>query len=179
MEPLRVHKIADKSSGTRVKRFNTDTGEPYLLNPLTGQAESWPFLGLEVVDSTGAKTDPPETTSVPTKWVVRGVAEGWLELLGTSLVHRPGGPPEDPFRITHTFTHADRLVMKTTEGAPDIVYEVTRQPDKFVVAEREQDGYLKGATVEHIDAEEPVTPEIYAAGDTAVLHTYDLKLVSS
>src|SRR4051794_9879076 len=107
MKPLRIRKIADKTAGERVRRFNAETGEPFLINPATGDPEPWPLLGLEVVDSNGAKSDPPKNTRVPTKWVVRGSAEGWLTLVGERLVHRPGGPVEDPYRITHTFTHAD------------------------------------------------------------------------
>jgi hypothetical protein len=159
---LRVQKVADKSGGERIKRFDQDTGSPYLLNPATGQAEPWPLLGLEVVDETNARVEPPKFTRVPSKWVVRGVAEGWLTLVGVRLEHRPGGPPEDPYRVTHTFTHADEVVLKTTPDQPDIRYQVTHQPDK----------YVEGGT-----DKTPVTPEVYAAGDTRVDHWYGLRLI--
>lgn len=161
MKPLRVRKVADKSQGDRIKRFNPDTGEPYLLNPATGQPEPWPCRGLEIVDEQGSSASPPRTTRVPTKWVVRGVAEGWLELRGSNLVHRPGGPVEDPYRITHTFTHADQIVLITVPGEADIVYDVTHQPDKYADPGTDKT---------------PVSQDMYSGGATRVDHFYDLRL---
>jgi hypothetical protein len=125
---LRVRKLADYSVGTRVRRFNPDTGEPHLVNPETGQPEPWPLLGLEI------EGEPPSECSVPTSWVTRGSAEGWLEVVKPSVVHRPGGPPEDPWRVTHTFPHAEAIILKCLDG--DVRYDVVRQPDKYTSAHK-------------------------------------------
>jgi hypothetical protein len=159
MEPLHIRKLADTSSGTRVKRFNQDTGEPYLLNPETGQAEPWPLLGVEVVG------DAPQVTRVPTSWVTRGVAEGWLELVNGRMEHRPGGPPEDPWKVTHSFQHADAIRFKTVDGEPEVVYNVTHQPDKYA---DDGDGLSDDVT--------PVTDQMYREGNTRVDWFYDLAL---
>jgi hypothetical protein len=121
--PLRVIKVADRSAGERVRRFNPDTGEPHLVNPETGQPEPWPLLGLEI------EGDLPGECAVPTRWVTRGLAEGWLSVENPSVVHRPGGPPEDPWRVTHTFPQADAVILKCVTG--DVRYTVVGQPDKY------------------------------------------------
>lgn len=173
---LRVQKVADKSSGERIRRFNQDTGEPYLLNPATGQAQPWPLLGLEVVDETGARADPPKLTRAGTRWITRGVAEGWLTLVGARLVHRPGGPPEDPFRVTHTFAHADEVVLKTTPDQPDLRYKIIHQPDKYADNTEFDERGRAVRDNDHTD-KTTVSPEIYAAGETRIDHWYGLKLI--
>ena len=92
-----------------------------------------------------------------TTFVQQGIGEGWIEGVGGQLIHRPGGPPEDLWRVTHTFGHYDRLVLKTLDG--DFVYDVIRQPDKYVTG----------------DDEAKVTPDLYANGETQVDWFYDLK----
>jgi hypothetical protein len=119
---LRVRKLADKSQGTRVVRYHPETGERHLVNPATNEPEPWPFAGLAI------EGNLPKVTSVSTTFVNRGRAEGWLELVGEKVVHREGGPPEDPWRVTHTFVHASALVLKTVDGA--VRYRVVHQPDK-------------------------------------------------
>lgn len=158
IKPLQIRKLADKSDGERVRRFHPDTGEPHLVNPETGQPEPWPLLGVEPVG------DLPKQTRVPTTWVTRGIAEGWIELENPQMVHRPGGPPEDPWRITHTFTNADAIILKTPKLESNIKFRVKHNPDKYA-----EDG----------DDQTPVTPEVYSDGATRVDWFYDLELVKT
>lgn len=176
---LRIRLLADKSDGSeRVKRYDPETGHAYLADPetwrredpTTWQEKPWPVAGLEIENK-------PTTCRVPTSFITKGVAGGWLSLDGIELVHRPGGPAEDPWRSTHTFTHAKTVTLHTVDG--DIVYRVTHQPDKYAVTDRELINEEKGYVKENIDPEMKVTPEIYAAGDTRVDHFYDLELVNS
>jgi hypothetical protein len=152
METLTIRKLADKSDGERVKGPHPETGEPVLINPATGAVEPWPLAGIQI------EGDAPETTRVPTKFVARGRAEGWITVEGESVAHRPGGPAEDPWRVTHTFVQLDAIVLHTTEG--DLRYRVTHQPDKYV------DSGDDSATV---------TDDIYANGETRVDFFYDLE----
>ena len=130
IEGLRVRKLADQS-GERITRYNPETGEKYLVNPETGEPENWPFLGLKI------EGKPPKVTALATSFVIRGQAEGWLSLDNPRMVHRPGGPPEDPWRVTHTFTHADAVTLKTVDG--DVRYRVVDNPDKWPESKNEQD----------------------------------------
>lgn len=162
---LRVRKLADKTGEERVARFNPTTGERILLRPETAssltlisdleaaRSEPWPLLGLQIEGET------PRRCRVSTSFVERGVEEGWVEVEGEEFVHRPSGPAHSIWRTPpHTFRHADAFVLKCVEG--EVRYRVARQPDK----------YVEGG------ADDPVTDEIYAAGETQVDHFYDLEL---
>lgn len=158
--PLTVRKLADRSSGTREVRFDPVTGAKKLVNPETPgeDHEPWPLLGVRV------EGEAPEETQVPTSWVDKGIAEGWIVAVGGRPVVRPAGPTQDVWISSHTgtphvFMHYDALVIKTVDG--DVRYTVTRQPDKYVI-----DG----------DEKASVTPDAYAAGETRVDWYYDLKL---
>jgi hypothetical protein len=150
---LRVRKLADRSEGERVVRYDPETGERHLVNPATGEPESWPLAGVQI------EGDPPQLTSASTSFVANAVAEGWIELVSERLEHRPGGPSNEPWRITHTFVHANALVIHTADG--DVRYRVVHQPDKYAA---------------NGDDSTTVTPEIYAAGETRVDHFYGLEL---
>jgi hypothetical protein len=152
MTPLRLRKLADTSEGARVKGFDPFTGEPRLINPETGKAEPWPFAGLQIVDGS------PKETRVSMRLVEQGVAEGWLTLHDPQVVHRPGGPSDRPWALTHTFVHASAVTFHTVDG--DFRYAVVHQPDKYA-----NDGDDK-----------PVTDAVYAAGKTRVDWFYGLKL---
>lgn len=152
---LSVRKLADKSEGTRVEGFDPFTGERRLINPETGAAEPWPLLGVAI------EGDCPERTAVPTSWVQKAVAEGWVTLEGDKPVHRPGGPVENVWATTHTFVHADALVIHTVDG--DVRFKITKNPDKFVDSN---------------DPEEKVTDEHYESGQTRVDWFYELELES-
>jgi hypothetical protein len=124
VEPgLRIRKLADRSEGERVYRYNPDTGERSLVNPETNLHEPWPFLGIQI------EGDAPKKCMIPTSFAFKGQAEGWLTLEGLSMAHAPGGPPEDPWRVTHSFAQADKIILHTVDG--DVVYNVVHNPDKY------------------------------------------------
>jgi hypothetical protein len=126
---LTVRKLADRSEGTRVTRFHPETGERMLVNPDTpgNEHEPWPLLGVSV------EGEAPEYTRLPTKWVSRGVAEGWITLENPEPVFRPAGPTGNPWGVPpHVFTHVDSITIDTVDGP--LVYKPfgTRgQPDKY------------------------------------------------
>lgn len=142
-------------------RWNPETGERYLYNPDTPgyDPEPWPLLGVEFVD--GA----PDEVEVPTSWVAKGIAEGWIEGVNGWGVVRPAGATQDVWNATqtgrpHVFVHYDALVFKTPIGEDDVRYEIVHQPDKYVT-----DG----------SDEDTVTPELYADGRTRVDWFYGLR----
>jgi len=126
---LRIRKLADKSAGERLKRYDPETGESYLLNPATGRREGWPLLGI-VPDG-----DLPKHAIIPTSFVELGIKDGWITVEGSRAVQRPGGPPGDPWQIDpakgipHVFRHVDAITLGFTGG--DARYLVTQQPDKY------------------------------------------------
>jgi hypothetical protein len=85
--------------------------------------EPWPLLGVRV------EGDAPKHTVVSTTWVARGRAEGWLTFEGEQVVHRPGGPRENPWAVTHTFVHGKAIVLHTVDG--DLRYRIVTNPDKW------------------------------------------------
>lgn len=142
-----IRKLADKTVGERQVRFvvrNPSVGadgsvlidpadlERVLWNPATpgSEHEPWPLAGVELVD-------PPQYARIPQGTLMLWKGEGWAELENERYVHRPGGPPEEPFRVTHSFVHADRIVLHTVDG--DVSYRVLESPDKWPA---EKDGEL-------------------------------------
>lgn len=131
LQGFRVRKLADKSSGERVKRFDPVTGEAYLADPnewvlddpSTHVSTPWPSLGVVV------EGDLPQKTALNTGFVNKAVSEGWAELVNRSVVHRPGGPEDDPWRVTHTFVQAEEIVFHLADG--DVKYRIVQNPDKF------------------------------------------------
>lgn len=161
MTMLRVRKLADKSTGTRVVRFDPETGERKLVNPDTpgDSHEPWPLLGVQF------EGEAPQETKVPTKYVEAAIAEGWMERVNERPVVRPAGPRQNVWSSTHngtphTFIHCDQIIFHMVEG--DYTYEVVHQPDKYLA-----DGH----------DDDTVTPEEYAAGNTRVDHWYGLELI--
>lgn len=120
---LTVRKLADKTTGERLTRFDPETGAKKLVNPATpgDDHEPWPLAGVQIAD-------PPDETTASTTFINAGVAEDWITLVGSRVHHAPGGPPADIWRVTHTFVEADRVVFHTVEG--DLVYEVVSNPGK-------------------------------------------------
>lgn len=145
---LRIRKLADTSVGERVVRYDPDTGEKYLANPATGQREPWPLKGVQIVGEPGA------LVVFSTGLVARGRREGWIRLEGEQPAHRPGGPDDDRWRVSHTFLHADVIVILAVDG--EVRYRVVHQPDKYA---------------EDDDATE-VTDDVYKSGKTRVDHFY-------
>lgn len=164
---LEIRKVADKSDGERVVRFHPESGNRYLADPNTLEPKPWPLKGVELLSH-------PNHTHISQSLVQSGMAEDWIELRGLRLVHRPGGPPEDQWRITHTFFHADEIVFKCLDG--DVVYSVTRQPDKYAISEVQVLNEEKGTERRVIHPTKKVTPEAYADGDTEVAWYYVLQL---
>lgn len=176
MPHFTFHRIADKSEGTRIVKFDPDTGERKLVNPATpGDAhESWPLAGVEFVG------EPPDQATIPTKMVAKGVSEGWIERVNPSHIMRPAGPTQDVMESGHTgnphfFTHCDEIVFKMADG--NYRYRVVHQPDKYAVTETQTINAEKNLVAQVIDAEMPVTPEMYAAGETRVDNFYGLERI--
>lgn len=147
---LVLRKVADKTTGVRLTRFDPETGEKKLVNPATPgeDHEPYPLAGIELVDA-------PDVTTLSTTKVAEGIAEGWLRGEGEQVVTAPGGPEGDQWRVVHTFRQFDALVFVLVDGS-EIRYKVTRNPGK----------YAEGGG--------DVTPEAYAAGATVVTHFYEL-----
>ncbi len=124
-EMLRIRKLADKSTGRRAVAHDRDTGESYLYDPDTPgyDHEPWPFVGIKF------EGDAPELTRVPMKFIDAGKAEGWLRLEGEKVTHAPGGPPGQPWKVTHTFITGDRVVFLTVDG--EVAYDITHNPGKY------------------------------------------------
>lgn len=130
---LRVRKLADKTDGDRIVRFHPETGEKMLVRPeriaaegfdyATMTSEPWPLAGVII------EGEKPRRCVVSTSFVDRAVGEGWASLVGDRRQHRPGGPPDDPWRVTHTFRHGDVFVLHTLDG--DVRYRVAENPDKW------------------------------------------------
>lgn len=141
-ELLTIRKLADRSEGERVTVFDPLTGEKHLLEPgaveelfaaaadvtrfsarLRDLHAPWPFAGIAIEGT------PPKVTTASTTFVSKGVDEGWITLEGERMAHRPGGPAQKPWAVTHSFLHADAVVIHTVNG--DVRYRVTEQPDKY------------------------------------------------
>lgn len=168
MRGLKIRKLADKTTGERVVRYDPETGEKKLVNPATpgDDHEPWPLAGvvLEVA---------PEVTTVSTTLVNQGRVEGWVSVEGERVVHRPGGPPVNVWAVTHTFVHADVIVFRD-ELVGDVRYRVVHQPDKY--ADYGEATYPDRVDAFVADDDTPVTDETYAAGATRVDHFYVIEL---
>jgi hypothetical protein len=153
---LRVRKLADRSV-ERVVEFDPETGERYLVNPVTGDREGYPLIGVQIVNEGGA----PAKTAVSQAWLLNAEAEGWAELVDKDTVLRTAGPrelPVSPEKPPHVFVQASEVVFHTVDG--DFRYTVTRSPDKWP---------------EDKDEEHPL--EAGFGGE--VLWTFDLELVEA
>lgn len=165
---LQVRKHADMSDGERVVRWHPVTGERMVVKPDTINAEGydytqmqpepWPLAGVSFLHE-----ETPKYLRVPDRYLHAAVNEGWATLANESIAHRPGGPPHDPWRVTHTFRHAEGVTFHTNDG--DIKYRVINNPDKSADKSATTDGsYLKSdGSVE--------------AKGTRVDHFYDLELI--
>jgi hypothetical protein len=140
MEGLTLRKRADKSGGERAL-WADEPGAP---------PGTWPSAGVEIVG------DPPAETTLSTRLVAKGIAEGWITASGERVVHRPGGPAANRWAVTHTFMQYDELTVC------GVGYRVAHNPDKYTA-----DG----------DDDTPVTDEAYEAGGTRVDSFYHLAKV--
>lgn len=163
---LRLRKHADKTTGTRVVKYDPDTGEKKLVNPATpgDDHEAWPFAGVSFASENGEAGEPPAVTTISPDKISEGVSEGWASTEGGTPVVRPAGPTQADWNSgqtgqPHLFMHYDKVTFHTLDG--DVTYRVTHQPDKYAA-----DG----------DDETPVTEDVYADGATRVDHFYRLEL---
>lgn len=118
---VRFRKLAVDDGLERVRRYDPITGEPFWAAPSTGEP-----LPKEVAGVVFDMDAEPTVIALSTKYVG---AEPWIELVNARPVFKPAGPPEDPWRGTHTFVHCDELVLHLADG--DRRYAVTHQPDKY------------------------------------------------
>lgn len=112
---LKLRKLADTSAGARAARVDRDG------NVL--EYEPWPLLGIAF------EGEPPALTSISTTKVAEARKEGWITGDNEQLVTAPGGPPDDPYRVVHTFVQYDALTFHTVDG--DVRYRVTKNPGKY------------------------------------------------
>jgi len=165
MPGLQIRKVADKSTGSRVPMWDPHTGEKKLVNPDTPGAdhEAWPLAGVLLEQA-------PDEAGVSTTLVAQGIAEGWLTGVNGRPVVRPAGRTQSDWisgqtGTPHVFIHYDALVFHTLDG--DVTYRVTHQPDKYADSGSVN---ARGQVItenEH-DDDTPVTPDLYAAGETRV-----------
>lgn len=147
---LRIRKLADTSGGRRVPRYNPLTGEKVLVDPDSPQTRTvndpetgdsltvfeeqrWPLLGIRI------EGEAPERCDVSMRYVEAAESEGWMRLEGKRVVHRSGGPKKNPWRVTHTFVHADAIVIDTVDG--EVRYRVVENPDKWPDEKNEETGF--------------------------------------
>lgn len=103
---LVIHKLAD--GGVEIGRFDMSSGQPRFV------------------------ADPPARAIIPTSTIEAAKREGWATTSGDNVKTAPGGPADDPWRVTHTFVQTARITFQTIHGP--LVYVVTRQPDKYDAA---------------------------------------------
>lgn len=133
--------------GLKLRRLADRTDPASLSADLPGAPPgTWPLAGVELLDA-------PERVEVPVAVMDRGRAEGWITVEGEQVVHRPGGPSNDLWRVTHTFRHYDAATVC------GVRYRVTHQPDKYA---------------DPGDDDTPVTDEVYQSGSTRVDHFYGM-----
>ena len=157
LEGLVIRKHADTRGQERVVRYDPETGEKRLVNPATpgDDHEPWPLLGITLEAA-------PQETTISTTLLAEGVAAGWITAENQRAVVRPAGATQDVLFSgqtgqPHMFVHCDRVIFHTLDG--HVAYRVTHQPDKYAATG---------------DDDTPVTPEVYAAGETRVDHFYRL-----
>lgn len=122
--------------GLRVRKLAGEPGSgPHYPDHVTGEPSARPFAGVAFLDERLNRTDqPPKHIRVPHDFVSR---EPWIETVGTKGVVKPAGPSANPFAKTHTFVHADELVLHMADG--DYRYKVVGQPDKYDAAGKPTD----------------------------------------
>lgn len=113
---LGVMILADDSPNATVMP-DSASGEPSLRG----------FAGVVFIDRISkVQVDPPETFTVPHDYVDK---HHWIEVVNPTAVVRAAGSAEKPYAKTHTFPHAEALVLHMADG--DYRYRVVRQPDKY------------------------------------------------
>lgn len=149
---FRFRKRADKSGG--LASLYADLPE--------APVGTWPSAGMEFVG------EPPTVATIPVGVVAKGLNEGWIVGELEEVVHRPGGPPNNLWAVTHTFSHYNTLTIC------GVKYRVTHQPDKYA----DYDAATHPDGVEPFVGGDAVTVDssIYDAGATRIDWFYDLEL---
>lgn len=127
-QSLVIRKFAKDDGQPRVAGFDPITGAKTFIDPNTFKPSPKALEGVRIINDDGV----PRVTGLATHYVANAVVEGWMELVNPEPHHYPGGPAGDPWRVTHSFMHADAIVIKTLDG--DVRYRVTRQPGKYDAA---------------------------------------------
>lgn len=142
MPMLQVRRLADKSEGVRKTMYDPDTGAPRLVNPATPgtEHEPWPTAGWDIIG------DAPEETAVGMHKLREWQQAGFVTTQGDRVVHQPGGPPDDPWRVTHTFHECDVVTFNCVGG--QVEYEVTSNPGKDVDGDGQVDWVYSLALLE-------------------------------
>lgn len=144
-EAPKIRVLAHDDGIARVKRFDPITGIPFLAHPVTGEPSDYPIAGVHWCDVEGNEVEPPDHIMVNHGWPDR---HDWVELEGTSVVHRPGGPEQAPWSVTHTFIHAKSILFHFKDG--DVRYVVAHQPDKYTDEGIPQES-IGGKATDHVD----------------------------
>jgi hypothetical protein len=164
---LTIRKLRREDGKPRIPGWDPLTGEKTLIDPTTLRPSPYELEGVE------PEGEVPDRFTVPMKLLQAWRAEGWVscEPPEGRVVHRPGGPPEDPWRITHTFLHYDRVTLGFLSDP--IAATVTHQPDKY--ADHSEATYPDQLEAFDADDDTSVTSDIYAAGATRIDWFYTLE----
>lgn len=131
--PFHVTKLADKSNGKRVKKFDPDTGEAFLINPDNdNKTEGWPSLGYRF------NSEIHDEAEVAMQALEKWERDGFAKLTNKKLVSFPGGPFDDPWRRTaadgrvlvHNVVQCDEVTFTCHDGT-EYRYEVAHNPGKY------------------------------------------------
>lgn len=157
---LVIRKLRKEDGKPRIPGWDPLTGEKTLIDP--NNLTPMPYE-LEAVEVEG---ELPKRFTVPVKLLWKWRAEGWVTVDPPDgrPVHRPGGPPENPWTVTHTFVHVDQATFSFRSGP--VTARVIHQPDKY--ADYSEATYPDRVKSFEADDDTPVTPDFYTAGATRV-----------
>lgn len=166
---IRKHRVEDHRP--RIAGYDPLSGEKTLINPLTYEPMPYELAGVDI------EGELPERFTVPTKLLATWRAEGWVTVDPPEgrPAHRPGGPPEDPWRVAHTFIHYDQATFNFLSGP--VTARVIHQPDKY--ADYSQASLPDRIEPFEADDDTPVDPDLYAAGATRIDWVYVFDVVST
>jgi hypothetical protein len=166
---LRIRKLRKEDGKPRIPGYDPFTGERTLMHPETLAPLPYEMEGVEV------EGELPERFTVPVKLLWKWRGEGWVTLDPPDgrPVHRPGGPPDNPWAITHTFVHVDQATFDFLSGP--VTARVAHQPDKY--ADHSEATYPDQIEPFKADDDTPVTADVYNAGATRVdwFYTFERK----
>lgn len=142
---LSLRKMADRSDPTpRTTGYDPFTGQRQMVHAQTGAPMPWPLAGTRF-EPDGV---PPAHTRVAEQALLRWIAEGVIAVEGEDIAHAPGGPAEDPWRVTHTwrtFTFVTFIANKDADGnLVPVRYAVVQNPGKY-----DDESEASGKRVDH------------------------------